>query len=242
MEWLVEIQGDKSDLQDLGKSLSSPELCITKDGDNFVLKSTDFERFTNVDDVRNIACELLSVINGAAKLALDMRERLTIGAIVRVKDDGTRSTFICLSNDITVHGSIGVSIVSPTGVVEEIHPGDPIPDWVRIAQQDKNVSKVLQFLGSMTDDWVNLYRILEIVVKDVGGTKKIEEKGWATERAVKLFKHTSQSPDAIGHQARHGVQEEKPPRVPMPLSEARSLIKTIIHNWLRLKREQTNSK
>lgn len=240
MEWLVEIQGDKSDLQDLAKSLSSPELCITKDGDNFVLKSTDFERFTNVDDVRNMASGLLSFINGAAKLALDMRERLTIGAIIRVKDDGTHSTFICLSNSITVRGSIGVSIVSPTGVVQEIHPADPIPDWVKIAQQDENVSKVLQLLGSMNDDWVNLYRILEIVEKDVGGTKEIKEKGWATQRAVKLFKHTAQSPDAIGQKARHGVQEQEPPPLPMTISEARSLIKTIIHNWLRSKRERSN--
>lgn len=242
MEWLVEMQGDKSDLQDLGKSLSSPELCITKDGDNFVLKSTRFERFTNVDDVRSMACELLSLINGAAKLALDMRERLTIRAIVRVKDDDTRSTFICLSNDITVRGSIGVSIVSPTGVVEEIHQADPIPDWVRIGQQDEKVFKVLQLLGSMSDDWVNLYRMLEIVQEDVGGIKKIQDEGWATKRAVRLFKHTSQSPDAIGDKARHGVQEGEPPTVPMPLSEARSLIKTIIHNWLRLKREQTDSR
>lgn len=46
MEWIVKIIGDNSDLEELSKSLNSPELCITRDtpqeGSTFMLKSKDF--------------------------------------------------------------------------------------------------------------------------------------------------------------------------------------------------------
>lgn len=37
MEWIIQISGDNLDLQELSKSLNSPELCISQENNNFFL-------------------------------------------------------------------------------------------------------------------------------------------------------------------------------------------------------------
>ncbi|MCE8422375.1 MAG: hypothetical protein J5U17_04030 [Candidatus Methanoperedens sp.] len=76
MEWFAVIKGEIFDLEELSKSLNSPELCITKEKEEFILKSTDFNLLKDADDVRNKVNEILSLINGGASLALGMRKPL----------------------------------------------------------------------------------------------------------------------------------------------------------------------
>ena len=42
MEWIIQLSGDSSDLEELSKVFTSPDLCIQKDGENFLLKSENF--------------------------------------------------------------------------------------------------------------------------------------------------------------------------------------------------------
>lgn len=84
-------------------------------------------------------------------------------------------------------------------------------------------------------DWVKLYRILEIVGLDVGDLDSIAVNGWATKAALRLFKHTANSPAAVGLDARHGAETTAPPKQPMTISEASALISSIVHAWLRSK-------
>jgi hypothetical protein len=57
--------------------------------------------------------------------------------------------------------------------------------------------------------------------------------GWATRAAVRQFKHTANSPGAIGHEARHGVDTGQPPPTPMSLGDAKALVNGIAQRWLR---------
>lgn len=240
MEWFVGICGDKCDLEDLAESLNSSELCITKDRENFVLKSTEFEILDDESEVEHKARELLSLINGAATLLLDMPKPLTMGGVVRVKDDGRREIFVSASSSVTVRSRVSLSLVQTNGSVKEVGKANPwILSWVRIGRNDRSVFDVLRRFGEGTLTWGDLYRILEIILADVGGLDSIAKKGWATKKAIRLFRHTACSPTAIGDEARHGTQKTKPPREPIPFSEAKALIKTIIHNWLRSKGKKT---
>lgn len=237
MEWLVHITGDSSDLEDLSKSLSSSELSIIKDEKEFVLKSTDFNFLKDAKDVKNKASEILDLVNGAARLDLGMRKPLSVAHVIKVKDDGTRVVFVEVSATVTVTSRVTASVVGVDGTVQEVRQASPIPSWVALAQHDENVAKVLRLFGTGIHDWVNLYRIYEVVENDIGSISNIVKKGWATGKAVKRFKHTANSPSSIGDESRHGKQSSKPPEDPMTLSEAKSLIETILHNWLRTKGE-----
>ncbi|MCE8424927.1 MAG: hypothetical protein J5U17_04025 [Candidatus Methanoperedens sp.] len=134
---------------------------------------------------------------------------------------------------------MSISATESEGTIQEIHQADPIPKWVTAAKHNTNVTKALRLFGAGTHDWVSLYRIYEVIENDVGGKSKIIKKGWTTDKAIRRFKYTANSPGAIGDEARHGNQKEPSPKDPMALSEAKFLIETILHNWLRLKAGQS---
>ena len=235
MEWFVIITGDRSDLEDLSKALSSSELSIIKEEQNFALKSTGFNSLNDAKDVKNKASEIVALVNGAARLDLGMRKPLSVAHVVKVKDNGTRVFFVEVSATITAHSHVTASVVGADGAIQEVRQESPILSWVAAAQRDENVGKVLRLFGLGHHDWVNLYRIYEVVENDIGGISNIVRKGWATEKSIKRFKHTANSPGVIGDESRHGKQTSKLPKAPMALSEAKSLVETILHNWLRMK-------
>lgn len=238
MEWFVQLTGERFDLEELSKALNSPELCVTQEGKDFILKSTEFKFLKDADDVRNKAREILSLINGAARLTLGMQKSLAVTRVVNVRDDGTRQItgFVSISETINPRDKVSISTITTNGIVQEIHQVGPIPSWITTAQHDTNIAKALRLFGNENQDWVNLYRIYEVIESDVGGVSNIVDKGWATKKALKRFKHTANSPTTIGDDSRHGKDTTQPPKNPMELSEAKSIIKTLIHNWLNLKR------
>ena len=233
MGWFVQITGDNLDLEKLSKSLNSPELSIIQEGPDFILKSTHFDFLKDADHVRNMAIEIISLINGAASLVLGMRKPLAVDCVVNVDDDGARQFFVCCSLGIRLEVSASASVIAADGTVQkEPHQADPIPDWIAIALCDTNVAKVLRLFGAGNHNWVSLYRIYDVIKGDVGD---IAKKEWATKNEIKRFTHTANSPDAIGDDSRHGAGNRPPPEKPMQLSDAKSLFKTIIHEWLRSK-------
>lgn len=230
MEWRVRIIGKIFDLKNLSKSLNSPELCITKIGQDYFLKSTDFNSLEEDKDVQKKADEILSRINGTAWLFLDMQKPLSSSSIVLVNDDGKIiSQTVLLSGSIKAKSRV-MARLTKAGEVQETYQADPIQKSISTAKDDVNVDKVLQLLGDLPKDWVNLYNIFEVVKNDVGGIPKIVEKKWATRNAIKLFKRTA------NYVARHKDEKIKPPEKPMILSKAESLIRTITRNWIQSKK------
>ena len=220
MEWFVLLIGENSDLEELSNSLNSPELCVIQKnppeppGPDFILKLTDFNFIEDTDDVINMADEIISEINGAARLFIGLRKHIWGISL------GVSASTPIVSADGTVHDQ------------ENIHQVDSIPGCIAIARHDVNVAKVLRLYGADDHDWVSLYRIYEVIESDVGN---IAKKGWATKNEIKRFAQTANSPDASGDDSRHGAGNIPPPKDPMPISEAKFLVKTIIHKWLRSK-------
>ena len=238
MEWMVCVTGDDFDLQELSKSLNSPELCVIKEENECYLKSTSFKQLSSDNKVQNKAKNILSLFNGVLRLALGTREPITIAKVIKIKDDGNRETYVYGSLRIPVKSRASiksVTIVSSNGTVQEIQQPDPILSWIKIAQGNENVAKVFRLLANFGYDWVNLNRILEVIMKDVGGSSNITRKGWATKKSIDRFTGTANNPDVIGDTARHGIAKNKPLEDPMTFSEAKSLIETVLHNWLRSK-------
>lgn len=236
MEWYVGIIGDNFDLEDLSKSLNSPEFSITKKGEDYILKSTHFNSLEDVDCVRNKANEILYLINGAAKLEFGMRKPLEVARVCRVNDDGKTECSVVFSDSAHARDRVKASLITKDGEVQEIFQADPISEFISIGLKDEKVAKVLRLFGNRTNDWVNLYRIYEIIKNDVGGKHKIVEKGWATKKAIKRFTQTANSVGAVGDESRHGVEKTEPPEDPMRPHEAESFIEAIIHNWIKSKK------
>lgn len=233
MEWLVRLQGREDDIKELSGFVNIPEACVIQDGQAFALRSDDFEFLKSADDVLEKADEIVSRINGAAFIATGMRKPMATEHVIRINDDGTRQVFARFGNSMQIRDSLSISIKQEDGTIREQHFAEPIAEWLDIANRDEKVAKVLRLFGSGVLDWVNLYRIYEVILSDAGNT--LVSLGWATKKSVDRFTRTANSPSATGDAARHGSESTQPPPDPMTLSEARSLIESIFHNWVHTK-------
>ncbi|MBF0229502.1 MAG: hypothetical protein HQK63_07920 [Desulfamplus sp.] len=236
MTWKVRIIGDPRDLDDLHQSFASGAIFIEKNGiHEYYLISDAFQDYTNDIDVSEKASQLISLISGASRLALGGNIPIAQSETVKVKEDGTELVFMHLQETLQVRDSSHLAIIDDEGnVVKEIKPADEVPNWVELGLQHESVAKVFR-LYTQSLDWVGLYRIYEVIENDMGGLDALVSNGWAVKSKVKLFKHTSNSPGAIGDGARHGKESSQPPQQPMHLHEARNLVESLISSWLKSK-------
>ncbi len=111
----------------------------------------------------------------------------------------------------------------------------PAKNLTNTILNNPSVLSVVKLL-SQKPEWSNFYKAIEIIAEDIGGLDKIYQFGWATKQSIKRFKHTSNSPSAIGtSEARHGIDQGKPPLEPMTYGEAKALVDTICCQWIEYK-------
>jgi hypothetical protein len=235
--WLIQLAGDTTDLAALAQSLTGNGTNISQEAEGYVLRSDQFASSDDAGAVRQKAQELVAILNGACRLALDSVKPITVTGVYRQDEDGKRGIFVVLE-PLVAHARVLPPMLTLTradGTVEEFHPAGPVKQWVGMASDDESVAKVLRVLAGGALNWVDLYRVVEVIAHDVGGPDNIEANGWATKSSMRLFKHTANSPGALGLAARHGAETTQPPKNPMTVSEARALVKSIVHAWLRSK-------
>jgi len=234
-EWFVRLEGHQFDLMELGRQLTSPELNFTTDDDGYWLRSTRFTPMTDSSEVHATAEQLLQQINGAGRIFSGDFRPVRQAGIQRRHKDGRRDQFV-FAQGMASGRSMVFAAASVAG-------GTPQPQPIQLndltfaalhAQGDEAVARALRILGSREPDWVNLYRVFEIVKADISSS--ISAKGWATKTQIGRFKHTVNSVGAIGDDARHGAEHGQPPKNPMPLEEAQGLIRSILRAWVSSKR------
>ncbi len=195
MTWMIELTGDTVDLAALAQSLTGTDVNVSHNGQEYVLTSNRFQPSDDAQTIHENAKEVVELLNGASRLALDATHPIRVGSVYRYRDDGKRDFFV-FPEPLAVQ----VRVLSPTvkmthadGTVREFHPADPIAQWMPLALSDDAVAKVLRIISSGTLDWVNLYRIFEIIEEDVRGMNAIASNEWATKTSMRLFKHTANS-------------------------------------------------
>ncbi|MEG4813763.1 hypothetical protein [Microcoleus sp. K5-D4] len=236
MKWLVLLEDvKKSDFDNLSNLLrSSDEFSLITEKSKYYLTSSRWESLTNESDVYWEATKPLQHISAVARIQFTDFPLLKPDMIYEVDEEGKRHGRRALSATINVGSSCSVSIQLEGG--QDIIPISEFESWMKLAEEDEIVKNVFRLITEFEPNWINLYKVYEIVKKDAG-KKKIEQ--W-TKNKISQFTHTANSQSAIGDDARHGVDQNQndPPKEPMPLSEAKALIMTLLQKWLLWKCEQ----
>jgi len=113
-------------------------------------------------------------------------------------------------------------------------------EYTQLALEDDKVQELIE-LRDNGDSWANLYRIYEYIQANVETDDNIIEQGWWSESEKGLFKRTANSSEAIGYEARHGDDRVPAPSDSMDHAEAKSLIDSLINDWLRHREEGMES-
>ena len=233
--WEVELAGDAFDLGELVLSMGETDPSIRKTKHGYVLQSAAFNQLDLHKDVERAANAMLLMLSGICAVLLSTRRSIKIAAISRVEPDMPRQTFVTVSDGFDVRATMTMTVTNPDGSVEVTRPADPAVGWLQLATDNPQVGRVFRLLNDPHLTWGAMYKIYEIIVDDICGTGQIADRGWASQAAMKRFKHNANSPSAAGDHARHGVEPTKPPSSAMAQSEAKALIDTLVHNWLRTK-------
>ncbi len=230
--WEVQLTGDSADLEILAVGLSALEFEVARSGADYVLRSSHFEAAVSADSIREQAEKLIRAISGAARLCLKTEVSLALGAVIRVEEDGRRDIFMfCETGHLRIRGiPLTWSITRADGSSEMHRPTDPMAAWVAAAVRDGAVAKALRLRNAAPLEWVDLYRLFEVVEADAGA--KMHELDWISQAESKLFTRTANSVAAIGDKARHGKESTKPPPQPMALITACELVDRLLRRWL----------
>ena len=235
MKWLVLLEVKKSDFDNLLNLLrSSDEFSLIPVNSEYYLTSSHWESLTNESDVYWEATKPLQYISAVARIQFTDFPLLKPDMIYEVDEEGKRHGRRALSATINVGSSCSVSIQLEGG--QDIIPILEFESWMKLAEEDETVKNVFRQITEFDRNWINLYKVYEIVNKDAG-KKKIQQ--WTKDK-IGDFKRTANSERAIGDDARHGVDQHKhaPPKEPMSLYEADALIMTLLQKWLQWKCEQ----
>lgn len=229
MKWLVLLEGREFYLCYLSKLLDSPELRVIEDHGSYYLSSSHFDAMLDDDDVYFCAKVHLQSIKEVATVCFGEIVYIKSNVVVKIDEDGKRHRYVGISSNINCGEGADMSI--NCGQEEHfVQESIKFKNWMTLQKQSDKVVKVLHILNSYEHNWVNLYKVYEIIEGEVGS--KITKDGWASKEKIKSFTRTTQSPGAIGDDARHGIDRCDPPKNPMSLPEAQSLIISIVRKWL----------
>lgn len=226
--WSVQIVGDNFDLDDLPGWFNSNELKVVKEANGYYLYSNRFSSVKDAKEVRIIAEKLVEKMLGAAMLIRSNLKPFKLGNVNRQNEDGSKDIYFKVSIKASTRSKATFGVYS-NGVAQKANTSKAALIF-DVADNDKKVEHALRIWGKEPHDWINMYKILEIIESDVGG--KIYQEGLANKSEVDRFTQTANSVEALGDKARHGIKKVPLPKKPMTIQEAQYLIRSLINKWI----------
>ncbi|QDT38479.1 lysine--tRNA ligase [Stratiformator vulcanicus] len=253
-QWLMEIVADDETIEFVSHTFNQHDWKIRTDNSGRAyLDHKKFAAFNTVGEVDQFANEFI--------LRLCALSKLITGKVLRIKDagafefrkDGTCSVFMRVapikielnaSAVVTIinSGDGSVDTVSADGVrtltdssgqvVYRESPADRIADHLARLDESDLVTKVCRLIVQKDIDFVNGYRILEVIREDLGDWNAVES--FAGKDQVRRFKQTANT-SASGDDSRHGGTRHDPPENPMSQKSAASFIYGVAKRWIEQK-------
>lgn len=240
MRWKVRLSGDELGLKDLSDSFDDDPAIFEEDNE-FYLWSSRFEGVNEADEVRETAENIVQAIHNFGERDSLRIEELEASHITEMRDDGSKNVYVFGEPASLALRAGPVRVTTSNGdKTKELYlPADRTYKWTQLALEDETVGKFVGLL-EQGDSWVNLYRIYEFMQNNIKSEDNIIAQGWWSAGEKSLFKHTANSREAIGDEARHGPKVPAPEN-PMTHAEAKRLIETLIDHWLRHRKQISTS-
>jgi hypothetical protein len=226
--WLVQLTGEKFDLEDLPHWFTTPVLQVVEESNGYYLKSDLLDPLQDASKVRVLAEELRERMLGVAKLERPNFRSVELGNIISRNEGGKQSAYLFLP-PVGMRSKAAPSIIVGRREVLQV---PQTSKRMKLAASDEKVAKALRLWGKGSNDWGNLYKIWEVIESDA-----IYRNGWVTKAESGLFTQTANSSEALGDVVRHAKHIPAPPK-PMSMEVAQQFLKRLIENWLLSKASQ----
>lgn len=242
MQWKIGLSGDPLVLDAIATADEHGFRHVELLDGKYLLNARLFQGCTTADQARQKAREVLFELNAYAANFLGAKKKISCAEVRSIQPDGSKIAHLMVQESIESSATLAeVVIQDADGTIHRSTPKPPkAPDlhrWMRLMKSDDNVRKVERLLAEQAHDWVNLYRVMEVIENDVGGQNELIRQGYTDKRSRSRFGHSSNHPEAAGDLARHGHNKVQAPSDPMTLHEAGSYVHQIRRRWLQQKLE-----
>lgn len=229
------LEGLPSDLESLSELFREGDPRIGKDGDIYYLISTHFDDL--FDDSRRLldtASRLLVRSIGIARaLGVPIRKVVLGGKYVDDDGSGMPRRRQIHQLEAAVERSTARRIVLVVDGSPQVEKPQG-PEFNRAAVNSPEVAEVFEIFGRGAIpglDWVDLYKIFEIVRHHAGGERALLAKAWVSKGEISAFKGSANLPEVSGGAARHARTTGGVPKQTMTLAEGRSFVRKIAAVW-----------
>ncbi len=206
---------------------------------DYFLHLPEFDSLTDAGEVYRLATLRLPILNALGSLRFDAHLVECDNSVIRVDDDGSRHVSVFLSAAFAV----GRSRVFALGVVvdsqgqEVVAPvRDPWLEIVELVGQDAKVEDALYIFGAVGRNWVELYKVYEVVREDLGDAGAVKKVLKIADDQLGSFTNSANDRRISGRDARHAKSfSDSLKYPPMSFAEAERFIRDMLNAWLREK-------
>lgn len=244
--WEVDLVGDESDLNHLVKHFTNGPCHIWRDETTgqVLMRVDGFPPNAEARQVQEAASVTVRQLSGVLKVIRGSKTPLQTGGVMQRQANGTRNVFLFAESlaMATCFMEAAVFVRDANGnLVERPSPPPRTLVLAKLMLTDAALAKAMRLRDANdAGTWVGLYRLYEVIKHDVGSERAMVSRGWTSKAQQDRYRHTSNSPDAAGDDARHGATNDEPPANPMTLEEARTFVEGILQAWLDKKLSAAN--
>lgn len=170
----------------------------------------------------------------ASRTALGLQSLQLGDSTVHLQPNGNRGVWVHVGTAIAVvEGSV---VVASDGTSPTPEPPLTLAELVDYFELDGEVQEILQLLFRRDNRPMNLWKVFELISKDLP-CKQWIANGWTTDEDWLKFKASVNEPDVMGEGARHAIKRHQDREEFFDENSAFLYLKGIVHKWLLWKKE-----
>jgi hypothetical protein len=214
--WGVGLSGDDFDLEDWFDTLKEPfDPWVLHEGDNYILRTFEFQSCKSAEEVLNNAIPLIDVLNGAMRVT-KRSHPVSYRGVYQLFRDGWRQPHIFPPR-------------AATNLRAKVHAGTQTPSpprrnnvqvWVELSDTSDHLSDALVYIGR--GGWFDIYKAIECLEDWAGSQSDLENKQWVDANEFRLMKRTANS------QRHRAGGKWSPPSNPMSQDRSMELLAKLI--------------
>ncbi|MDG3546608.1 hypothetical protein [Methanobacterium formicicum] len=226
--WRAQIEGDPESLEILRKNFRNH---IIVEDNKYYLQYPQFG--PDKEDLLQYAEDVFN--NMISLLSFDLNKKWNVtlqSSFENIRKDGR--DIIAFAEPISIKLNVYATVngeVSDLDIVKK-----DLEKYLECIERNEMLKNALYFYNKQ--DWVNLNKVLELIVEDMGESD-IVNRNWVTNNEIDLFRCTAHNIEGAGRDARHAVSKIRPKcerilesQDPMKLPAANKFIKRLLMNWI----------
>lgn len=228
-KWMVLLEGVATDLEEFPEHFPGGAMYAVREDDAFYVCGDALEQFGSASEVRDAAQAFVDEASAVISLLWPELRKPQVGSVFRDRDGKGRDVWVFVQSG-EIRAKAGRFTLRVGG--ESVPPVPVALRMLDTARSSEHLRRALLLWSDKPRSWHRLFVVIEELEQFLAGS--IADAGYCSTEELERFRHTANSADAAGLDARHAWNPNRlPPRNPMSLSNAEEFVRGVLDAVLR---------